>query len=166
VSKEQVGSTPSLTIQIASLSDFDRIHNLRVETLRHHVERIPERFREVEEAPPDRSFIEGLLSDGSGALLLAAVKGVPVGFTTIRLITATPPWVIPELLATVDVLGVTRIWRGRGIGRRLMEAAHEWAREQGATRMYLNVWEANSDALAFYETLGYSVANRNLWHTL
>jgi GNAT superfamily N-acetyltransferase len=47
-----------------------------------------------------------------------------------------------------------------------MEAAEAWAREHGATRLVLNVWEFNAGALRFYETLGYSAFSRNMWKSL
>ena len=47
-----------------------------------------------------------------------------------------------------------------------MEAAEAWARQQGATRLVLNVWEFNTGALSFYESLGYNAFSRNMWKAL
>jgi len=48
--------------------------------------------------------------------------------------------------------------QGRGIGRRLMQAAHDWARERGCTAVGLEVVNhRSSDLLPFYEQLGYRV---------
>ena len=46
--------------------------------------------------------------------------------------------------------------RGRGLGRALMEAAIEIAREQGADYMDLNTGEEDVAARALYESLGFS----------
>jgi GNAT superfamily N-acetyltransferase len=45
--------------------------------------------------------------------------------------------------------------RGTGMGRALVEAAFERARERGCARIELDVNEANPAALALYESLGF-----------
>jgi GNAT superfamily N-acetyltransferase len=45
--------------------------------------------------------------------------------------------------------------RGLGLGRALVAAAFERARERGCVRMELDVNEANPTALALYESLGF-----------
>jgi GNAT superfamily N-acetyltransferase len=45
--------------------------------------------------------------------------------------------------------------RGSGLGRALVEAAFERARERGCARMELDVNEANSGALKLYESMGF-----------
>jgi GNAT superfamily N-acetyltransferase len=63
---------------------------------------------------------------------------------------------------TVDEgwLGVTAVevaagHRRSGVGSALMRALRDWGSRQGATRCYLQVDAANSEALAFYQRLGF-----------
>jgi len=156
----------TITIRIASLDEFERIRDVRVETLHHHVERIPERFQETDDPPPTREFIANILAENHGALLIAEFDDAVVAFLTVRISTPDASYLVPDVCGTVDTLGVKEEWRGQGVGRMLMDAAHEWAAAKGVTRMYLNVWEANTNALAFYEALGYATANRTLWKSL
>jgi GNAT superfamily N-acetyltransferase len=51
----------------------------------------------------------------------------------------------------VEDLAVDPGSRSQGIGKRLLESAKEWAREQGATHLELDTAEARIDAQRFYE---------------
>src|SRR5262249_35583057 len=73
---------------------------------------------------------------------------------------------VPEVRALVESLGVLPAWRHRGIARQLMGAAEQWARQHGAQRLMLNVWEFNVGALSLYADLGYTTFSRNLWKAL
>lgn len=64
--------------------------------------------------------------------------------------------------AVVQDVGILPAWRGQGIGRALMEAAEQWACRQGARHLQLNVWEFNTGALRFYETLGFATISRKM----
>ena len=52
---------------------------------------------------------------------------------------------------------VAEPYRGQGLGRRLMETAEEWARQQGLPRICLSVGAHNTLGQHLYETLGYRV---------
>lgn len=53
-------------------------------------------------------------------------------------------------------LMVAREWRGKGIGRALMERVIAWARESGViTRLELEVLARNTSAVHLYEHLGF-----------
>ena len=52
-------------------------------------------------------------------------------------------------------MGVLPAVRGRGVGRRLAEAAIAAAKEQGAERIELEVFASNTRAIALYERLGF-----------
>jgi RimJ/RimL family protein N-acetyltransferase len=46
-------------------------------------------------------------------------------------------------------------YRRRGVGRALMDAAAQWARENGVSKLELHVFPWNEPAIALYESLGY-----------
>ena len=54
----------------------------------------------------------------------------------------------------MDDLCVDEIARGEGIGRSLFNYVKEFARKNGCHNITLHVWECNSGAKAFYESLG------------
>jgi GNAT superfamily N-acetyltransferase len=54
-----------------------------------------------------------------------------------------------------DVI-VAKRFRGRGLGRLLVEKVCEWAKARGMPRLTLLADQANVNALAFYERLGFT----------
>jgi diamine N-acetyltransferase len=97
------------------------------------------------------------LADGRARLWLAeAAHGcAPVGY----LVVAPASLPLPELRA--DDLEIKRIYlldrvRGAGLGRRLMNEAVKFGRQQGSRRLLLGVYERNDRAIAFYEHFGFT----------
>lgn len=56
--------------------------------------------------------------------------------------------------------------RGHGLGRALLEALHDAARDLGATSMTLNVFGDNPTAIRLYETSGYTVTAQQMQRDL
>jgi GNAT superfamily N-acetyltransferase len=80
---------------------------------------------------------------------------------------AGPPAIVGFLTTYQDLHSVRfgyRAWvedfavdpgrRSRGVGKRLLDAAKDWARERGATHLELDSAEARRDAHRFYEREG------------
>jgi ribosomal protein S18 acetylase RimI-like enzyme len=60
-----------------------------------------------------------------------------------------------ERVGYVSTVVVSAAAAGRGVGRRLMQAAEEWARQEGCRLMTLEVFGQNEAARAVYARLGY-----------
>lgn len=73
---------------------------------------------------------------------VAAVEGIPVGWAAA--IDQADVWWLDDLWIAPD-------WMGKGIGSRLFNHAAEQGRAAGAHRME---WEAEPNALGFYEQMG------------
>jgi ribosomal protein S18 acetylase RimI-like enzyme len=59
---------------------------------------------------------------------------------------------------------VDRDWRGRGIGSALMQAAIAWARARGLHKLSLDVFPANTAAIALYRKHGFVEEGRQVKH--
>jgi shikimate dehydrogenase len=116
-------------------------------------------------ATPARTgeFLRELLAAPDTALLVADDDGAVVGFANARL-RATPdnPFVAPRRYAYVENLAVRRDRQRQGIGRALMDAVQAWALEQGMVEVQLGVWDANTEAVAFYDRLGDQTTQRRM----
>jgi GNAT superfamily N-acetyltransferase len=81
-----------------------------------------------------------------------------IGMVTAQLVISTAQGT-PS--AWVEDMVVEANYRGCGIGKRLLEAAMDWAIKHGASRMQLLVDTANQPALDFYEHLGWETTQLN-----
>ena len=52
-------------------------------------------------------------------------------------------------------MGVLHAWRGKGVGRRLLDSTIAQAREAGISRIELEVFSSNVGAIALYERAGF-----------
>lgn len=58
------------------------------------------------------------------------------------------------------VIALNDRFRGLGIGRKLLDAAYEWAKANGKKKLSLRVMSTNEPAIAFYTKCGFSVQGR------
>jgi ribosomal protein S18 acetylase RimI-like enzyme len=109
------------------------------------------------DGPSDESLVRDvgrLVEDPDTEYLLAAADGArPAAVCQLRFRYGL--WLESEDCWFED-LYVSESARRAGLGRALVEAAAERARERGCRRIQLDVNEANAGALALYESLGFS----------
>jgi ribosomal protein S18 acetylase RimI-like enzyme len=104
-----------------------------------------------------------LLGEATAAAWVATGSAATLGFLAVRIYETPPdPTMVPRRRGHLETLVVATRARRRGIGRRLVVAAADWARAQGAVEMVLTTWAGNAAADAFYERLGYRVLSRVL----
>ena len=117
-------------------------------------------YRQFYHQAPDlglaRRFLNERLSRGESVVYLAHTTGngatVGCGFTQLyplfSSVACRPIWILYDLF-------VAPTSRRAGVARRLMEAAHAFARAQGAATVELDTAHTNTGAQALYESLGY-----------
>ncbi len=60
--------------------------------------------------------------------------------------------------AWVEDMVVSEQYRAQGLGRQLLDAALQWAKDKGATRAQLLVDLDNEPAIGYYEHLGWKTS--------
>lgn len=50
--------------------------------------------------------------------------------------------------------------RGQGVGKMLIRASEEWAREQGCSEMASDTWAGNLDSVAVHQSIGFVIVDR------
>lgn len=139
-----------VTVRLLTASEWPLWRDVTLQSLAES----PDAFRPTlteSKAQPDefwRGMVEPTVEDERCNLWIAVKGDYPVGklfarideeLTTVYL---GAMWVVPDL-------------RGAGIGKRLMQAAEKWGKDDGATRSELWVTEANQAAVHFYKSLDY-----------
>ncbi len=129
-----------------------------------HAEHYPAVFKyPADTAEMARFFREQIAADDS-FIFVAVVSGEAAGYV----------WAsIQRRGESVFKYGTERIYihqlsvgpeyRRKGVGRALMDAVGAVAREHGIRQFALDSWEFNTEAHAFFERLGFSRFNINMW---
>lgn len=152
-----------MVIREATPADYDDVSALYAQVDALHAERLPFKFQPIEGPARSRVYIESLIKSSRVGLFVAEVDGDIVGVVKATIESAPDfPLFVPRRYATVDDLTVDEGYRRQGIGRALMDRAHEWAEEKGATSVTLTVYEFNQAALDFYRALGYETLSRHM----
>jgi ribosomal protein S18 acetylase RimI-like enzyme len=127
---------------------------------------MPDIYRKSD-PPRTREFLSEILADEDAALFVAESDGQIIGFVLVRIRQARDiPIMVPRRYADIEDVAVLKRLHRRGVGRALLEKAHQWALERGVTQVELNVAEFNQGAIAFYEKLGYKTRSRRMWRSV
>lgn len=154
--------TASTLVRPARLADFLAIDAMWVLVNRMHVEAHPEQLRLLDSAHRQKHF-EDLLATESARVFVAEQGGEIAGFIAVRARDAPPvPALVPRTTAYVDIIAVDERIRSQGLGRLLMTTAIDWARSNGIGELELDVFDWNTGAIAFYETLGMRSKSRRM----
>jgi RimJ/RimL family protein N-acetyltransferase len=115
------------------------------------------------EVPFDRAVrrerLASALANESATVLVADASGVD-GPAVVGHISVS---VAPYGVADIGML-IAEEWRGRGIGKVLLESAMRWARTAGAHKMALEVWPHNEAAIRLYRGAGFVEEGRKVRH--
>lgn len=91
-----------------------------------------------------------------GRIFVAEVDGAIAGFTAVfPKVAHDEPDEEAYDYAYVSDVAVLDLYRRRGLGRALLQAAEAYAREQGTTLIRIGVLATNDGARALYEGLGF-----------
>jgi len=101
---------------------------------------------------PEKQAAE--IAESGTLFLIAEEHGLPVGYTRLR------EGNVPDCVSGVHPIEIVRIYSvkemiGRGVGKALMSDCLEEARSRGCDVIWLDVWEKNPRAIAFYQKWGF-----------
>ena len=92
-------------------------------------------------------------------ILVVVDKGEAVGFVSAHLI----PLIHEDgFLSRITALVVDEGYRGKGIGKKLVQKAEIWAKKQGAVKSEITSGAMRKKAHLFYEKMGYQEYRKRL----
>ena len=132
-----------------------------------HRNALPDHFDHLGEPARAEGYVNHLLDEANGVILVAELEGVVVGLVQLAVFDErSGPYRRKRRHAAIGDVVVTSEHRHAGVGRMLMAAAHDWAKARGAAEIELTVWDFNEDATALYESLGYETTRRTMLRPL
>jgi ribosomal protein S18 acetylase RimI-like enzyme len=156
-----------LLVREARAADYGALSEVFSEIDALHRGSLPHVFRAPDGPARSEEHLASVIADQNAAVLVAQSGAEIVGLVEVFLREAPEISImVPRRFAVVDTLIVKEDFRRLGIGRALMQRAHQWAQARGASQVELTVWEFNSGAKAFYESLGYSTTRRTMYREL
>lgn len=152
-----------ITIRPAVSEDAEGIVAIYMQSADYHAALDPERYW-----IPDAKTILARYRDGQqhsslgsakATTLVAELSGEIVGFVDARLTSSPDPMHRDMIYCHLVEIAISRPRQGHGIGTRLLRAAENWGRLQGATLASLEYLATNKAAKAFYGRSGYDVGS-------
>jgi diamine N-acetyltransferase len=152
------------SIRQAVEEDYAGLNALFEEIDEHHRKALPHVFRKPDGPARNKDFLFAILTDQNAVIFIAETQGRIIGLVHayIRQIPEIPIR-IPYRVGEVDNIIVKKEYRRRGVGRALMNMAHQWAGQTKLNRLELSVWDFNKGAQDFYRELGYEPAFIRMW---
>ena len=140
-----------MQIRDMKLDDYDAADRLMAQVHQLHVEGRPDLYVDVEHIYSKEQFAE-MVSNEDMISVAAEENGQIIGICFISMRAKT--CMVKRRTAYMEDLCVDEAYRGSGIGRKLFLYTKERAKQMGAERLDLMVWNFNENALRFYEKMG------------
>ncbi|WP_407314700.1 GNAT family N-acetyltransferase [Desulfosporosinus sp. SB140] len=97
--------------------------------------------------------LEMMLSENSErCIMVAEAEQQVVGMCSVQTLVSTAEG---GIVALIEDLVVEEDWRGRGIGKGLLESVEAWASARGVSRIQLLADRNNTSALGFYQKMNW-----------
>ncbi len=129
-----------------------------------HAEHHPEVFKYPTAAVEMENFFRDIISSEDNFIFMARISDQAVGYVW-GAIQRRPENIFKygQERIYVHQLSVESEYRRKGVGRRLMNAVENVARENGISKFVLDSWEFNKGSHTFFERLGFTCFNINMW---
>jgi ribosomal protein S18 acetylase RimI-like enzyme len=158
----KLDSSP-IPVRSAVSGDAVAIARIFLESAEYHARLDPQRYSAPALGTISARYREGQhppQPDAQTITLVAEQRGEIVGFIDARLERSPDPMHRELIYCQIVEIAVSKGTQRQGIGSRLLRAAEEWGRGQGAEFALLEYHAANSHAREFYQRrMGYEVAS-------
>ncbi len=138
----------NLKIREATLGDIDNgLLEVFIEGYRYHQNGRPDVFKNISDEDLKKDLMQNF--DGLTTIIILDDERI-VGYLSYKIKKHY------AIKLHVDQLIILEQYRGKGLGKKLMDEAKKIARKNNCDRIELDCWLFNESALAMYEHIGYN----------
>lgn len=152
-----------MNIRVATLEDAPLLAELNVPAQQLHHDRKPHLFK-----PPTTDegvilYFRQLLTDATSIVFIGEEHGKAIGYVYVQEVMRAETAMTYALhVLYVHHIALKPEQQRHGYGDALMHHVFEYARSKGITRLMLDVWAFNREALSFFTKEGFSTFNHQM----
>ena len=149
-----------MSVRFAKENELERVNELRRQVNELHVAGRPDIFKPG--FPKELSdHVYTIRNDPKQRIVVCERGGLICGFAVLNHITRPEtPFMFERDYLDIDEFCVDEQYRRQGVGSELIAFIREYAKAQGFSKVELNMWEFNTNALEFYEANGFQTYRR------
>lgn len=132
--------------------DSVMVRDIWLEFMKYHQDNFPFLGLNMVENAPDiwEEYFKNNVRSIKKLALVAEVNGIPVGYLLGGIIKQPPVMKIIEI-GTITDFAVTKKWRNRGIGSKLLKEFERWCKSRKIKIITLQVADNNKNSINFYK---------------
>ena len=148
------------TVRFAERDELDKVNVLRRQVNDLHVAVRPDVFKPgfCDEL---RDYVYAIWDDPQKKIVVAELEGEICGFAVLNhIVRPETPFMFERDFLDIDEFCVDERFRRRGVASAIICFVRDYAKGRGYSRLELNIWAFNRDALSFYEAAGFTTYRR------
>lgn len=147
------------TVRFARIDELERINELRKVVNDIHVYGCPDFFKPGFKDVADQ--LPAIWAADDKDIIVAELDGLVCGYACIHYVNKPEsPFTKAMKMCCVDEFCVDVAYRRKGLATDMISFIRTVAKEHGISRLDLNVWGFNEEAIAFYEAVGFQTYRR------
>ena len=156
-----------MEIQKANLEHISEIVLLNDAVQKMHAGQHPEVFKYPTDAAEMEKFFRNVISNDENFIFVARISDRAVGYVWVE-VQRRPENIFKYAQKRIYIhqLSVEPEFQRKGVGRKLMDAVENLAKENGISKFLLDSWKFNKEGHRFFEQLGFSCFKINMWRKL
>ncbi len=147
-------------IRSATLEEAEKVNEIREQVLQVHVNGRRDIFKSCFNNDL-KNYIYKFYKNENADVLICERDGIICGFACVEFVNKPEsPYSYSRKYFHIEEFGVHKNYRRQGVGTELFEYIKQLANKNDYTRLELDMWEFNTGALKFYESVGFKTYRR------
>ncbi len=155
-----------ITSREAVLEDREQLEEIFLEELRFHKGLLPDIFNIPKEIIT-KDWLRNIIDDEIWSFLVFEYEGKLAGAVIYKIMESPEDVILKKRrYGYIEEMIVKEDFRGKGVGKRMLEVVEFDLKARGITEIELDVWEKNENAQGFYRKNGFLDIRRKMCKNL